>query len=268
MWGVGLVVAYDGTPFGGWQRQNNAPTVQAELERAVETMAGAACKVRGVSRTDAGVHAHHQVASFDSPRDIEPYKWARGLNGQLPKTIAVHRVARVPEGWDPRGHVAGKTYRYLLRVGDHRDPLMLDRAWQLGPRRTRPRPEAGRAAPSDWLDLDAMEAAAKHLEGTHDFQAFRSARDERENTVRTLREVRVVRGFSGRDDVVAVEVSGNAFMHNMVRILVGTLVEVGRERLDPDNVPALLGPDADRADCGETAPAHGLYLVHVQIDWP
>lgn len=268
MFGVGLVVAYDGTPWGGWQRQVNAPTVQEELERAIETMAGAPCILRGVSRTDAGVHAFHQVASFDSPRDIPPYKWARGLNGQLPETIAVQRAVPVPAGWNARHHARGKLYRYLLRLGDLRDPLMLSRAWQLGPRRTRPRPEAGRHAPTDWLDLDAMEAAAGHLEGTHDFQAFRSARDIRERTVRTLREVRVVRGFGGREDVVAIEVRGDAFMHNMVRILVGTLVEVGRERIAAGDVPAMLGPDAERADCGETAPPEGLYLVHVDMAWP
>lgn len=265
MYGVRLVVAYDGTRYGGWQHQVNARTVQQELEEAIEPMAGAFCRVRGASRTDSGVHAYGQVAAFDCPRRIEPYKWARGLNGRLPADVAVQSAEACEPGYNPRYHAAAKLYRYLIRIGDHRDPLLHKRAWQLGPRRTRPRPAGGRHRPEDWLDLDAMERAAAAFVGTHDFQALRRATDPREDTVRTLSDVRLIRGFTSREDLLALEVRGTAFMHNMMRILAGTLVEVGRERLPASRVPELLTPEAERADAGQTAPAWGLYLVRIEL---
>lgn len=121
------------------------------------------------------------------------------------------------------------------------------------------------STPEGWLDLDAMEEAASFLVGTHDFRAFRAAGDERENTVRTLTEVSIVRRASGRDDLVAIEVRGTAFMQHMVRILAGTLVEVGRERMRPQEIARLLAPQATRAQAGETAPACGLLLVEVEL---
>lgn len=228
-------------------------------------MAGARCPVRGASRTDAGVHAHGQVAAFDAPRRIERSKWERGLNGTLPDDIGVQRADEVAPGYDPRRDSAFKTYRYVLRLGAHRDPLMVGRAWQIDARRARPRPAEGRHGPADFLDLDAMAEAARRLEGTHDFRAFRSAADQRDNTIRTLTRVEIVRGFAQREDLVAIEIRGNAFMHNMVRILAGTLVEVGRERMDPEDVEALLGEHPDRGLAGETAPACGLYLVAIEL---
>lgn len=262
--GVRLVVAYDGTDFVGWQRQPGQRSVQGTLEAAVTAMAGAAVTVHGASRTDAGVHAHGQTAAFDTTRDIPMHGWVRGLNGHLPGDVAVVEAAPCPAGYRPRFDATGKTYRYLLHLAETPDPLWRRRVWHLGPRRARPHDGARRAA-SDWLDLDAMDATAAALEGTHDFRAFRASADTRDNTVRTLSSVRVVRGFAGRDDLLAVEVHGTAFLHNMVRILVGTLVEVGRERMTPAEVAALLSPEAARRDAGETAPASGLHLVAVEL---
>jgi tRNA pseudouridine38-40 synthase len=262
--GVRLVVTYDGSDFVGWQRQPGQRSVQGTLEEAVGALEGRPVAVRGASRTDAGVHAHGQVAAFDTAREIPRVGWVRGLNGKLPPDVAVRDAAPCPVGYRPRFDAVAKTYRYLLHLGPVRDPLLRDRAWHLGPRRARPGGRE-RRAPEDWLDLDAMDAAARALVGEHDFRAFRSSADDRENTRRTLTSVRVERRFAGRDDVVALEVRGTAFMHHMVRILTGTLVEVGRERMSPKDVAALLSPDADRRGAGETAPAHGLYLVSIEL---
>lgn len=265
MHGVRLRVAYDGSELAGWQRQPGLRTGAGELERAVSAIVGSGVTVRGASRTDAGVHAEGQVAAFDSPLELPMVGWVRALNGKLPADLAVREAEPCPVGYEPRFDAAAKTYRYLLHLGPVREPHWRRQAWHLGPRRARPWRGAAPSRPEDWLDLDAMSDAASRLEGTHDFRAFRAAGDTRENTVRTLTRVAIERAFCRRDDLVAVEVRGTAFMQHMVRILVGTLVEVGRERMRPDAISVLLGPDASRARAGETAPACGLTLVAIEL---
>lgn len=265
MHGVRLRVAYDGSELAGWQRQPGLRTVQGELERAVSAIAGTPIEVRGASRTDAGVHAEGQVAAFDCALELPMTGWVRALNGKLPPDIAVRSAEPCPVGYRPRFDAKEKVYRYLLHLGPVRDPQWRRMVWHLGPRRARPRRGGAPTRASDWLDLDAMSAAAKRLEGTHDFRAFRASGDPRENTIRTLTRVAVLPGFCGREDLVAIEVHGTAFLQHMVRILVGTLVEVGRERMRAEDVGALLGPSATREKAGETAPACGLTLVHVEL---
>ena len=262
MFGVRLTVAYDGTDFVGWQRQPGHRSVQDTLEDAVEELAGARCELRGASRTDSGVHALGQVAAFDSPREIPPHGWLRGLGGGLPEDVSIVSAEACPVGYDPRHDAKAKTYRYLLHLGQARDPLVRHVSWHLGA--TRARPLGGKPTePEQWLDVPAMREAAAELVGEHDFRAFRSSRDPRVTTVRTLTRVDVIDAFGGRADLLAIEVRGTAFLHNMVRILVGTLVDVGRERMAPADIPALF--DGDRQDAGETAPAHGLCLVEVEL---
>jgi len=261
--GVRIRVAYDGARFNGWQVQPGQRTVQAELQRAVERLSGEPCVVYGCSRTDSGVHALGQVAAFDTPRDIEMYKWVRGLNGGLPQDVAVLSAEPCEAGYNPRYHSAGKTYRYLLHLGPVRDPLLTGRAWHLGPRRARS-VGAYPTEPADWLDVDAMRAAATAFVGTHDFRAFKTSRDPREQTVRTVSRLEVIERYGDRDDLLAVEIRGDAFLHNMVRIVVGTLVEVGRDRRDPADIAGVIAA-GDRAEAGETAPPDGLYLVEIEL---
>lgn len=249
-----LTIAYDGAAFSGWARQPDTRTVQGTVERAIEAMNGAPAELRGASRTDAGVHALGQVAAFDPTRAIEPRGWLRGLNASLPDDVAVVGAETCEPGYTPRFDTVDKTYRYLVLRGEVRHPLLRGRAWFLGPR------HGGTS-----LDLPAMRAAAERLCGTHDFRAFRSADDDRENTTRTLHAIDVHDGWGDEPRLVAIEVRGDAFMKNMVRILVGTLVEVGRGRRTPDEVTALLGPSARRDDAGTTAPAHGLTLVSMRL---
>lgn len=259
MTGILLTVAYDGTAFSGWARQPEQRTVQGTLESAVAQMNGEQVIVRGASRTDAGVHALGQAAAFDAARDIPASGWLLGLNAALPDDLAVRAAREVPDGYSPRFDTANKLYRYLLCVDDVRDPLLRHRAWHLG---SRVRGKSLRP-----LDVAAMRRAATHLVGTHDFRAFRAADDEGKTTVRTILSFDVVEGHIGDPRLVALEVRGTAFMKNMVRILAGTLVDVGTGGRGED-LSELLGEHAVRKDAGLTAPPDGLTLVEVRLGRP
>ncbi|MEM1413819.1 MAG: tRNA pseudouridine(38-40) synthase TruA [Myxococcota bacterium] len=268
-YGVRLKIAYDGTEFRGWQRQPKQRTVQATIEEALDAMGLRHSRLRGCSRTDAGVHAAGQIASFAVDREIPPRGWRLGLNGLLPRDVAIHEAFPVDRRYDPRHDSVWKRYRYLFRIGESRDPLSRRRAWQLGPRDARkgPRP---RTTLGDYLDLPAMRDACARLVGTHDFQAFRAMDDKRENTVREMLSVELVAGALGNEKLLALVVEGNAFMKHMVRILAGTLVEVGRQRIRPERITELLGPGVTRRDSGPTAPPQGLTLEHIELgrgDW-
>ncbi len=249
--GICLIVAYDGSDFAGYQRQPHARTVQGELERAVASMTGHPTRVRAASRTDAGVHALGQVVAFDSARAIPPLGFMRGLNRALPPEIRVQRAAACPAGYQPRFEAVAKTYRYLLQLGEAQDPLLRLRAYHL--------------AKCGTLDLENMRAAARAMIGTHDYRAFRAADDLRENTVRTLHAIEIQEGFAGDARLLTIEVRGSAFMKNMVRILAGTLVDLGRGRIPLARVPSLLGANAIRSQAGHTAPAHGLTLMEIEL---
>ena len=267
MHGVCLCLGYDGTAFHGWQAQPGLRTVQGMLEEAIDEMGIEHSAVRGCSRTDAGVHALGQIASFAAEIEVPSGGWVSGLNARLPADMVVHAASPCYRRYNPRFHAAYKRYRYLVRCGQQRDPLIRNRAWQLGPkgmRRDVPAAER-RDAIRDYLDVDAMQVAAAHFVGEHDFRAFRQAGDEREIVVREMFEVSVTPGWIGRPDLVSFEVVGNAFMKNMVRIMVGTLVDVGRGRIASDAIPAMLREDSDRADAGQTAPAVGLTLVDIEL---
>lgn len=265
--GVRLIVAYDGTDFCGWQRQPGRRTVQDTLGAAVHALTPHHSRIGGASRTDSGVHARGQVAAFSCDRELPPKAWMHELNAHLPDDVNVQDAEACAPDYEPRHDATGKVYHYLLRVGRVRDPLTRHRAWQVGPPLARP--DAPRDLPRpgvrDYLDLQAMAAAARHMVGTHDFRAFQASNDYREQTVRTMRSVRIVPAGDGRDDLLTIEVEGDAFLKNMVRIMAGTLVDVGRRRLRPDDVPSLLTPEAKRGAAGVTAPAHGLTLVRVDL---
>jgi tRNA pseudouridine38-40 synthase len=264
--GVLVTVAYDGAQFSGWQVQPGRRTVQAALAEAAARVARHEVVVRGASRTDAGVHAEGQVVAFDTERALTPRRWVLALNRYLPDDAAVRRAEACPPGYEPRFDAIDKTYRYLLRVGATREPLVRGRAWQLGrlARHRLPHPDTLDGA-RHGLDLGAMREAAAVLVGTHDFHAFRSADDTRESTVRTLRRVEWSENHAGDPNLLALHVTGDAFLKNMVRIIAGTLVDVGRGRLAPNDVRALLGPGGTRARGGVTAPPEGLTLVEVRL---
>jgi tRNA pseudouridine38-40 synthase len=253
--GIRLKVAYDGSGFAGFQRQRDQRTVQGVLCAAAERIAGHPVLVRGASRTDSGVHALGQVVAFASERELPLDRWVRALNRVLPDDVAVRDPEPCATDYDPRFDARDKTYRYLIHTGKQRDPLLRATSWHLARLVHRDR----------GLDLGAMRACCALLAGTHDFRAFRGAADTRENTVRTMLRVELIERYAGDPALLALEVHGNAFMLNMVRILAGTLVEVGRGRMKLTTVEGLLGADGTRRNAGMTAPAHGLTLVEMRL---
>ncbi len=243
---IRLVVEYDGTELHGWQRQANGPTVQQHLEEALARLLTHEVAVTGASRTDAGVHARAQIASFRTERPIPLHGIRRGLNSMLPDAIAIREASEVDDAFHPRFSASGKHYRYTILTRADRSPLLRHRAWHH----------------PDPLDLEAMRQAARALIGDHDFAAFRAAGCAAKTT---LRRVEALDLTADPGDLVVVDVRGNAFLRNMVRIIVGTLVEVGTGRFTPAQVAEIL-TSRDRTRAGITAPAHGLELVEVRYD--
>lgn len=248
---IRLVVEYDGTGLCGWQRQANGPTVQGHLETALAKLLDHEVRAVGASRTDAGVHASGQVAAFRTERPIPLHGIRRGLNALLPAAIAIAEAAEAAEDFHPRFSATGKHYRYLLFTRADRSPHWRDRAWHCRPR------SGGRV-----LDLAAMRDGAAALIGEHDFAAFRAAGCTATRTVRRIEHIEI--GDRG-ESLVAIDVRGNAFLRNMVRIVVGTLVEVGEGRRPVSQVAEILA-SKDRTQAGITAPPQGLELVSVRYD--
>ena len=238
---IKLVVEYDGTHLSGWQRQDNGPSVQQHLEEALQSLLQHAAPITGASRTDAGVSARGQVCSFRTDKTIPPHGIRRGLNSLLPDAIAVRDASEAGDDFHPRFSATGKHYRYTILARADRSPL-LPRAWHV-------------SAP---LDLAAMREGARALLGEHDFSAFRAAGCSAKTTLRRVDDIAI----AAQDELVIVDVRGNAFLRQMVRIIVGTLAEVGTGRLTAAQVAEILA-SRDRTRAGQTAPAPGLELVEV-----
>lgn len=243
---IRLVVEYDGTDLCGWQRQANGPTVQQHLEDALAAMLDHPVRVTGASRTDAGVHARGQVATFETERTIPFHGIRRGVNARLPPSIAVVGADLAPDDFHPRHSATGKRYRYTVLARQDRSPRWHRRAWH------RPRK----------IDVDAMAEAARAFLGTHDFAAFRAADCDAPTTTRRMDLVGVTCPEPG---ILTLDVHGTAFLRNMVRIMAGTLVEVGEGRLQAAEVTEILA-SRDRTRAGQTAPPHGLELMEVLYD--
>jgi tRNA pseudouridine38-40 synthase len=241
---IKLVVEYDGTDLSGWQRQENGPTVQQHLEEVLARMTGGPVEVVGASRTDAGVHALGQVASFETGSSIPIDGFRMGMNSLLPPAIAVVSAEEVEAGFHARFSARGKHYRYAILTRSSRSPTARHQVWHKGGAR---------------LDLAAMRAAAAALPGERDWSAFRAAGCTARTAVRRIDSVDLVEPSPHRVDI---EVRGNAFLRNMVRILAGTLVEVGLGRIEPGQIGEIVA-SRDRTRAGPTAPPHGLTLVEV-----
>ena len=266
-----VVLAYDGTDFVGWQRQASGLSIQGVLEDALRTLDDRDVTVNGAGRTDAGVHALAQVASFALERSIECDTLLRALNANLPETVRVLSAAEAPPGFNPRFDARSKTYRYRIWNGPALSPFERRYAWHY-------------AGP---LDVDAMDAAARRLEGRHDFAAFQTAGSDVATTERTIISSRIVKLSTTEDTkdteekssseagsklrvlgvlrggaLINYDVTGDGFLRHMVRAVVGTLTEIGRGRRPVEWIDDVLA-SRDRHAAGSTVPAAGLFLVRV-----
>ena len=243
-----LTIEFDGTAYSGWQRQENAPSVQQVLEETIEQLVGEKCTVTGSGRTDAGVHALGLVAHFDTQSRIPPDKFSYALNTMLPPDIRVRESMEAPEGFHARFGAKRKQYRSQLHCAPHASALYRNqRAQVIYP-----------------LDVPLMQREAAVLVGTHDFAAFAASGSIVKSTTRTIFRAEVMQST---DDpaLVQIIVEGDGFLYNMVRIIAGTLIGVGSGKINPGAIRRAI-ETGDRLALGITAPAHGLILMWVSYD--
>ncbi len=241
---VRMMIQYDGTNYQGWQRQLTGLGVQQVLEEELFKITGEKTVLHASGRTDSGVHALAQVAHFDTQSRVPPEKFAYALNAGLPGDIRIPYSDEAP-GFHARFDVRRKHYRYCIRNAPHNSPFTRNTALHLYGN----------------IDVAAMNQAAELLLGQHDFGAFVAVGVTPESTVRTLYESR----WRWENGLLVYDVAGSGFLYNMVRILVGTMIQIGRGRRTPESMKAPLA-SADRRDAGPTAPAHGLTLARVEYD--
>lgn len=242
---VRLTVAYDGTNYHGWQIQNNGITIESELNRCLTDLLREPVEVIGASRTDSGVHALGNIAVFDTTSRMPAEKISYALNQRLPEDIRIQKSEQVQDDWHPRRCDSRKTYEY--RIYRAQFPMPVKRLYSLFTYYE--------------LDVNRMQEAAAYLEGEHDFKSFCQTGAQVESTVRTIYSVEVEE--QGDNDLV-IRVCGNGFLYNMVRIIVGTLLDIGQGKRDPMDIFTILEAK-DRSAAGPTAPAHGLTLVKYEF---
>jgi tRNA pseudouridine38-40 synthase len=239
---IRLLLAYDGTPFLGWQVQPQGPTIQSILEEALSRITGHETKVKGSGRTDAGVHALGQVANFHTTSRMAPGAFVSALNSMLPPEIAVLAADEVEPSFDAQYSAVEKTYRYRVFNSRIRSPFEHRRSWQV---------------PVE-LDLEPMRGSGTHLIGIKDFSTFRAVGCVASSPIREVKDIVISR----KGAIITFELTADGFLRHMVRNIVGTLVEVGRGRFTAEQVAAMLAA-RDRERAGIAAPPYGLYLLRV-----
>lgn len=238
-----LTIAYDGTRYHGWQRQPNGPTIQGEIETAVQTMTRQTIRLTGSGRTDAGVHARGQVANFTCNTRISPTELMKGLNSILPDDIVIRHCCLAPPEFHARYDVASKIYRYHIANQPIRPVIRRHFAWWI-------------RAP---LNIEAMRVAADHLLGKHDFKSFEGTGSPRSHTTRTVLSAEVARGRNGR---IQFTIAADGFLRYMVRNIVGSMAAVGLNTIDASGFSEILAT-RDRSKAAATAPPNGLFLMKV-----
>jgi len=244
--GYRLTVSYDGSGYSGWQVQPNGKTIQCEIERRLRIILKENIKITGAGRTDAGVHAFAQVAHFDFDGDIDLYKFRRSMNGLLPGDIRVMSVEKAAPGFHARKSAVKKEYIYLVSDEDVISPLLRGRVYFCFRK----------------LDIDYMKDAAARLEGEHDFKAFQAYDCNSKTSVRTIFNISINRKEYFNFPVVEMSFTGSGFLKHMVRNIVGTLIDVGSEKITVNKFIDIFNSH-DRINAGLTAPSRGLYLKEV-----
>ena len=241
-----ILVQYDGTRYEGWQRQERTEsTIQGKIEAVLSKMCGEEVQIQGAGRTDAGVHAKEQVANVHLKEQVDPQEVKQYLNRYLPEDIAVSEVREVPERFHSRLNATGKIYVYRIATGEVKKVFERRYIYDFGEK----------------PDMELMCRAAEILTGTHDFKSFCSAGAQVQTTVRTIYAVNVTK----EDDMVHIRITGNGFLYNMVRIIAGTLMQVGTGLMEPEQVKEILEA-RDRSKAGPTAVAKGLTLVEIRYE--
>lgn len=242
---VKMIVAYDGTNYKGWQVQPNGITIEEVLNKNLSNLLGEQIVVSGASRTDSGVHSLGNIAVFDTNTRMPADKIAFALNQRLPEDIVVQGSCEVEDGWHPRYQNSRKTYEYRILNRTFRMPTRrLDTYFYHYP-----------------LDVEKMKKAASYLEGEHDFKSFCAIGAQVKTTVRTIYACDVEK----EGDIITIRVTGNGFLYNMVRIIAGTLVQIGGGAVEPEEMEKIL-LKKDRSAAGPTAPAHGLTMMGIEFE--
>jgi tRNA pseudouridine38-40 synthase len=242
---IKLIVQYDGSGYRGWQVQPGEKTIQAALVEAVSSLIGRKTFVHGASRTDSGVHSLGQTALFETDSPIPTENFRDAINDRLPQDIVVTEATEASRKFDLISGPTNKLYRYTIYTGQLRPVMKINQCWHL---------------PAN-LDIEAMQNAAKLIPGRKDFKSFASAKDKRETTVRTVFKCNV----TAEENSVFIDVEGNGFLYNMVRNIVGTLVEIGIGRWEPDRITEIIEAK-DRTAAGRLAPPNGLCLMWIKYD--
>ena len=229
----------------GWQKQPNKLNIQGEIERAISSVTGEEVDLIASGRTDAGVHALWQVANFKTNSNIEIEKIPIALNSQLKKSIRIQNAEEVSEEFHSRYNCKKKTYRYVIDNSKYGSAIYRNLCYHIG-------------TP---LNIEAMNKAIKYFEGTHDFKAFKSSGTSSKSSVRTIYSANIITEGTN----IAIDLTGNGFLYNMVRIIAGTLVEVGLEKILPEEIPNII-ESRDRARAGKTLPPQGLTLLCVNYE--
>ena len=240
---IKLTIEYDGKEFNGWQKQPNKLNIQGEIERAIEAITGEKVELNASGRTDAGVHALGQVANFKVESKIPIEKMAIAINSQVKNSIRVINAEEVDENFHSRYNCKQKTYRYIINNSPYGSSIYRGLEYHMPIK----------------LDFEKMEKAIKYFEGEHDFKAFKSSGTSSKSSVRTIYKTELKK----EEDRIIIEITGNGFLYNMVRIISGTLVDVGLGKIKPDAIPQII-ESKDRTKAGKTLPPQGLYLINVE----
>ena len=241
---IKLVIEYDGRKFGGWQKQPNKLNIQGEIENAIEELTGEKVNLIASGRTDSGVHAFGQVANFKIQNEKIPIeKFAVALNSKLKNSIRIQLAEEVDERFHSRYSVHSKTYKYVINNSKYGSSIFREFEYHFPIK----------------LDVKEMQKAIKYFEGEHDFKAFKSSGTSSKNSVRTIYNANIIYN----EPRIEIFLTGNGFLYNMVRIISGTLLDVGTGKINANDIPKII-ESGDRKQAGKTLPAHGLYLMKVE----
>ena len=240
---IKLTIEYDGKDFNGWQKQPDKLNIQGEIEKAISLVTGEKIDLYGSGRTDAGVHAIGQVANFKTNSNIPINKIAYAINSKLKKSIRIKEAKQVSEKFHSRYNCKEKTYRYIINNSEQGTAINRNLEYHI----------------SNPLNIENMKKAAKYFEGEHDFKGFKASGTSSKSSVRIIYKAKVKK----EKEKIIIELTGNGFLYNMVRIIAGTLVEVGLGKIDTEIIPEII-ESKDREKAGKTLPPYGLYLVSVK----